>query len=405
MGSDCEDHCCWGWRVDVDRKTYKLYRNSSDPVLKPRLAQALKRNHHDATDNNYAVLENHGGVCPMLTVEKLCSIQLRLGEKALCHTCLVYPRSGALVAGRHQIVGTVSCPELARQALLRPEGIQLEEVELPLTGTVARLKFARSINPDQPEQPSDQFFQPLRTFSLRLLQHRAWPLWRRIAGLALFCRLVDQRVEQGKVDTLPGLIDTFNTLLDDGGLAAQVDQIQIDMTPLQRQLLDALGVERIYAGLQHRDAFVDLLREAWIGLGVLTAEAQPNPQAAEPDFLLNRFRAAARDHYWPFFAEREYLLENYLVNLALQRVFPCRPHGSLFKNLLTLVLPYALLRYFLIGSAAYHQGLNEAVFIRAVYAFSRRIEHHSSFLNHIRELLERNGYDTPAGLVALVKDV
>ncbi|MBK8538242.1 MAG: hypothetical protein IPL59_26060 [Candidatus Competibacteraceae bacterium] len=79
-----------------------------------------------------------------------------------------------------------------------------------------------------------------------------------------------------------------------------------------------------------------------------------------------------------------------------------RRHGF---GLLTLVLPYALLRYFLIGSAAYHQGLNEAVFIRAVYAFSRRIEHHNSFLKHILELLERNGYDTPAGLVALVKDV
>lgn len=76
----------------------------------------------------------------------------------------------------------------------------------------------------------------------------------------------------------------------------------------------------------------------------------------------------------------------------------------MFKSLLTLVLPYVLLRYFLIGSAAYHQGLNESVFIRAVYAFSRRIEHHDHFLKHILELLERNGYDTSAELVALVKD-
>ncbi len=300
----------------------------------------------------------------------------------------------------------MSCPELARRALLRPEGIQSEEVETPVTGGVmARLNFTRSVNPDRPEHPSDRFFQPLRDFTLRLLQHRAWPLWRRLAGLALFCRLADQRVAQGQAEALPGLVDTLKALLDDGGLAAQIDRIQLDTTALQRQVLDALGVERIYQGLQQRDTFVDLLREAWIGLGVLTPDTQPNPQASEPDFLLDRFRAAARDHCQPFFAEREYLLENYLVNLAFQKVFPCRPHGSLFKNLLTLALPYALLRYFLIGSAAYHGGLDEARFIRAVYAFSRRIEHHNSFLKHILELLERNGYDTPAGLVALVKDV
>jgi hypothetical protein len=78
---------------------------------------------------------------------------------------------------------------------------------------------------------------------------------------------------------------------------------------------------------------------------------------------------------------------------------------ELFKNLLTLVLPYALLRYFLIGSAAHYGGLDEAHFIRAVYAFSRRIEHNDTFLKHIQELLVRNSYDTPAGLVALVKEI
>ena len=94
-------------------------------------------------------------------------------------------------------------------------------------------------------------------------------------------------------------------------------------------------------------------------------------------------------------------------NMEMQVINICRNNirPSLIPRISKKVLPYALLRYFLIGSAAYHGGLDEARFIRAVYAFSRRIEHHNSFLKHILELLERNGYDTPAGLVALVKEI
>ncbi len=404
IGPECEDHCCWGWRVQVDRKAYKLYRNCNDPVLKPRFEQALKRNRDDKTDDNYALIENHGDICPMLTEERLCSIQQRLGEKALCYTCTTYPRSGALAAGVYQITGLVSCPELARRALLRSDGIQFEEADLPVEGIMARLKFARSIDPEKSEQLFDVYFESLRAFGIQVLQHRALPLWRRIAGLALFYRVADQRIEQGQAASLPRLIETFGAMLADGTLVAQLDQLVTDIAPLQRKLLDELGTERIYAGLQQRSAFAELLRDAWIGFGVLTPDVQPNPQATEPDFLLERFRAAAYDYYRPFVRERGYLLENYLVNEAFKRAFPCRPHDSLFKNLLALVLPYALLRYFLIGSAARHGGLDEAGFIRAVYAFSRGVEHNVVFPTHIQTLLERNGYDTPAGLVALVKE-
>ena len=409
IGSECEDNCCQqNWVVLVDRKTYKLYRNCRDPVLKPRLDRALKRNRKSENDTDYALLDfaQGGGRCPMLTEDTQCSIHQRLGEKGLCYTCAAYPRVGILAAGLHQVIGTVSCPELARCALLRPEGIQFEEVELPVTGTMARLRFPQSVNPDQPVHPSDPFFAPLRDFTLQMLQHRSLPLWQRIATLALFCSLVDQRLDQEQGASLPALIETFKTMLADGSLMTQLDWLlDTDATSLQRQVLDMLGDEHVYMGLTQRDAFLKLLLDAWTGLGFLLPDGQHSPQATDVDFLLSSFRTAAHRHYQPFLRDREYLLENYLVNLAFNMIFPCRPHDRLFKNLLALVVPYALLRYLLIGVAARHGGLDEAHFIEAVYAFSRGVEHNNGFLKRMQDLLERNGYNTPAGLVALVKDI
>lgn len=45
-------------------------------------------------------------------------------------------------------------------------------------------------------------------------------------------------------------------------------------------------------------------------------------QALQDDAIVARYEAAYRDYYKPFFAEREYILENYLVSEAFRRLFP-----------------------------------------------------------------------------------
>lgn len=265
IGSECKDNCCQqNWAVLVDRKTYKLYRNCRDPALKPRLDKALKRNRKSENDTDYALLDfaQGGGHCPMLTEEAQCSIHQRLGEKALSYTCAAYPRVGILAAGLRQVMGTVSCPELARCALLRPR-YPVRGSRIAHHGYDGAAPVSQSVNPDQPVHPSDPFFVLLRDFTIQMLRQRSLPLWQRIATLALFCSLVDQRLDQEQGASLPALIETFQTMLVDGSLVTQLDWLlDTNATSLQRQMLDMLGDEHVYMGLTQRDAFLKLLLDA-----------------------------------------------------------------------------------------------------------------------------------------------
>lgn len=97
IGSACEDTCCHGWRVEIDRQTYEAYRRNDHPDLRPLMDKYVQRNDNEetASDEQYAVLQmTEEGSCPLLTEDKLCQIHKQLGEEALSTTCSQYPRTG-----------------------------------------------------------------------------------------------------------------------------------------------------------------------------------------------------------------------------------------------------------------------------------------------------------------------
>lgn len=123
IGSQCEDTCCFGWRVNIDRATYRKYRRVTDPELRQELDSCIKRNRSQPGEQNYARIKmDRGKACPFLNEESLCRIQLRLGEEFLSDICVTYPRVANLVNNVLEKSATMSCPEAARLALLNPGG-------------------------------------------------------------------------------------------------------------------------------------------------------------------------------------------------------------------------------------------------------------------------------------------
>lgn len=130
IGPECEDSCCIGWRVPIDEETYKKYRRLRHPVLSPLFEKALGRNRSSASPKDYAKMKlNPDGTCPFLTGDRLCRIQLELGEDYLCDTCHTYPRVFNEVNGIIELSATLSCPEAARLALLNPGVMEFDELE------------------------------------------------------------------------------------------------------------------------------------------------------------------------------------------------------------------------------------------------------------------------------------
>jgi lysine-N-methylase len=130
IGSACEDSCCHGFGVEIDKLTYLKYAHTKEKELKPILNTILKLIDKNRTDMRYAYLEYpEDKRCPMLTEEGWCSIQQKLGEDALSLTCHSYPRVTNEIFQQIEKGATTSCPEIAHLALLNQNGISFEQFE------------------------------------------------------------------------------------------------------------------------------------------------------------------------------------------------------------------------------------------------------------------------------------
>ncbi|MGH7488316.1 MAG: hypothetical protein ACREMY_22365, partial [bacterium] len=60
IGAACEDTCCNGWGVVVDRETYDKYRECRDPDLKASLEKLIQIDGPEASDDRYATIQLSG---------------------------------------------------------------------------------------------------------------------------------------------------------------------------------------------------------------------------------------------------------------------------------------------------------------------------------------------------------
>jgi lysine-N-methylase len=184
INSACEDTCCAGWIVHVDKLTYGKYQNCSSPELGPALRALITINEKSSSDEDYARIVPDESGCLFLS-GGLCSIQLQLGELALSNMCATYPRVINRAGDVLQRSLDLSCPEAARLVLLNPNPMEFREhawhdganrpAEYPaldLTGLSGE-PYLR--------------YRSVKRRMLAVLQSRLHPVWRRLHVLGSFC--------------------------------------------------------------------------------------------------------------------------------------------------------------------------------------------------------------------------
>ena len=116
IGSACQDTCCSGWTVDIDRATFHKYRQNKHPELVPLFKTALTRHVVGTTTraNNFGkLLMKSNGDCQFLQSDRLCMIQRVMGPDALSHTCSSFPRNQNQFGAQRESSLTISCPQAA----------------------------------------------------------------------------------------------------------------------------------------------------------------------------------------------------------------------------------------------------------------------------------------------------
>lgn len=394
IGSACEDSCCVGWKVNIDEDTYKKYRQVRDADLTFRLQKRVTRNRSTPSEQNFAKIKmDKDGNCPMLNEEKLCSIQVKLGEDYLSNTCATYPRTTNNVNDVLERSATVSCPEIARLALLNPNGIDFDEIVEPRStryGLIPELHTADRKN----EASAKKYLWELRIFTIQVLQNRNYSLSDRLILLGMFYQKAHQLEETGEVDQIPQIISSYTNIIDDGTLRDDLAAVPAKQY-IQLQLMKEVVDSRFKAGIQSK-RFLECYSEMLRGLGYITNE----DLSVVPD----NYNEAYETYFKPFMDEHEYILENYLVNYVFKNLFPFTSSHGMFDNYVMMVVHYALIKLLLIGTGSFHKGLTTEQAVKVIQSYSKMFEHNPLMLRRLFNLLKESGYTTIPYMAILIKN-
>ena len=393
-GGVCEDNCCIGWDVEIDKQTYQKYQKVKDKELTLLFLNSIFKN-PDSYDPkvDYAIVGlSKNNRCPFLNEKQLCKIQAKLGHDYLSNVCAAYPRYVNEINGVAEYSLNVSCPEAARLILTNKQGLAFSS-EKHETSSNTIINFVVNTN-EHNGSPMVKYFVELRSFTISLLQNRKYPLWERILLLGYFYKQLDQSM-QGNVVAVPRLIEIFLQKIEKDEWRAEISSIRADNTLQFRIMKDITDNLNTVTEIDSQ-RYIRFTEEFSKGLGI---SAKSNLESEG-----NAYEKAYVQYYEPFMKNHEYLIENYLVNYAFGGLFPSSESTKPFEAYRMLAIRYALIKYYLIGISAFRKGLTEGDCVQFIQVFSKAIEHHHTYLEGISAYMNRKKYNDVFYMELLLKN-
>jgi lysine-N-methylase len=407
IGADCEDTCCIGWGVNVDRPIYEAYQRCDDPELGEALHRLVTINPaNTGNEDNYARITITGDGCPFLA-EGLCSIQKKLGETYLSKMCATYPRVMSLVDDVLHRSLHMSCPEAARIVLLNPSPMEFEEKPFEQDGQrLANLGLLDTRSAKYTDKPY-QYFRAVRALAIWILQNRAYPLWQRMVILGSLCDQLDQTSARGIYSETPQILDGYRDAMSRMLFNESLAQLQ-PRPVAQLEVIVELIVGRIssdFTSLRFRECYQDFMR----GL-------EWTPESSLGD-IGKRYAGAYSEYYAPFMSQHEYMLEHHLVNYAHSRLFPFGPQetsqnlsaekvvNTIGKQYMLMAVNYAVVKTILIGLAGFEKAnFGAAHVIKGVQSCAKTFEHSVAFPACALKILAEHGLQTCVSMAILLQN-
>lgn len=402
IGSECEDTCCKGWDVLLDKATYEKYQLIPVSSLRSVVNTQVELIKENASPSNYARVKlSENGNCPFLAEDDLCSVQKQYGEDYLSATCAIYPRVLNKVDGEMERSLYVSCPEAARLVLLEPDLLQAEGRD---SSRASREDQFSNLDTDQEfaGRKPYQFFWEVRKLILSLIRNRTYPLWQRLFFLGMFCEGLEQCSRQEPGEQVPVILAEYTQMIERGQLREQLNSIDKHITTQLDFVMRAVD-QRMRIGTESR-RYMECVQEFLQGI-------QYNPNSTAEDDA-RHYTEAYRNYYEPFQQKHEYMLENFLANYVFKNLFPFgHPAGlhheqrSISEEYSLLLAQFALIKGLLIGLAGQHRdNFAPEHVVKVIQSISKISEHSPAYLQGVLQLLEERNLKSAYGMAVLLRN-
>lgn len=380
-GSKCDAHCCGNnWNIFVDEGTHARYSQ-----VKPQSDAEEILSHMTFNDERgeYLMTLDEHGVCPFLTDEKLCRLQLKYGEQFLSKTCATYPRRTFDFGQFFERSLTLSCPVAAKMILFRDEPLKFEFVEVsePEHSLGGKIDIA----PVYTEQTFVKHMPEIQIAMISILQERTLSIDGRLIVLGFFLDKLDE---------------ITSNVFDDDALTKLIAAYK-SKSFLSRHVPHMLASVRF-----DEEKFAELIPELLVALyGETFRDVDKKffkpfletldivPDEKNQVFvtkIAENYRSLA-DERKLFTARRANFMENFLVNELFLMCVPWKFQAVAAKNFGVFVAEYKLFEFLVFAAA--RKNFGEDFLLDLTVWFTRQTEHDDGFAQIIFDCVPEDIFD------------
>lgn len=373
IGSQCEDSCCYGWGISIDKKSYK--KTLAHPELKELAAYALKKvKKSEAVWAKVALNDN--GACRFLNEHNLCQIHAKAGHELLSHTCKTYPRMTHFKDGDRYESLSLSCPEAARAILLYPSPFSFEK---------------KTVNHNDSFQVSPIWAKKAHDYSLQLLLMPEMPLEHALTAIGIIMKTTES-VSKGLLgsEAVDSMYQQLLILHGNGELKRHFDGFNQDTNTQQMHAFTSiqlwLHTNKPVRGRQRfeqiHQAVVDMMEEQNISM--------------------ERINAAWHQVAKPALSAHQDLFSRYLIYYVYHMNFPQIDKLTPSEAFRVMLVDFFMLRCYLSVIAAKNNGLSESDIILCFQVYHTSRQHKANYSQYVIEILDMAKFDDLPAILTLL---
>lgn len=382
-GGACRNTCCQNWTINITRGEYTKIRNRCKSEITESAFKRLPRK--QATDANYAIMQlTEQGLCPYLTEDHLCGMQLEYGFPILPWICKQFPRYSVIFSDDSFRYALDTGCERVNELLWEnaENGLRF------ITDTrEVKNHFSKLQSNTLSEWESD-----IQNLCIWLMQNRSYSLSDRLILLGLAIRELDEIQKESAPERIPAWFMKWQAQTKGNELAESLSELSgesywfvsnILETYYSLYLSNQKNFSKEYQTFQSNLSFTDKFNY--------------NTQRVEL-FWNHEQYITLKERFYKDFPNVEDFLENYIVLNLVRMGFPFQLE-SCWDTYTLLVTYYSLTLFSLIVNDL--QSIE--AFIDQVSFLSRETLNLSTFQKFFSEQLKKTESDSLAHLAILIR--
>ncbi|MCY6485526.1 flagellin lysine-N-methylase [Clostridium aestuarii] len=379
IGGSCEDNCCIGWDIDIDKTTFRQYFKVKDKEMKRMFQKNVhNNNYYCSADVDYGKVKLKAGKrCPFLDENNYCIIYSKLGEQYLSNVCTAFPRITNKIDGYYEMSLDIACPEAAKIILLKKDGIKFKESE----ETLGKHILSSNIDTKSKEfnKSPIKYITKIRDFSIKIIKNRKLDLSERLFILGNFLEELQKKINYNFKEVNKFINEyNINSTNDFHEKYTLNYDVQVSFF---KKIIDDLDVFKEVDST----SFQQYTKELIAGFNF--------NETKDINKCSKVYKKGFECYFEEFINNNSYIFENYLVNFMYKNLFPFSETESVFDGYIMLLIRFSFIRFYLIGIFLFNKQVSIDNVVRFMQVFSKTIEHHKTFLVDVLNDIKKKGSD------------